>query len=470
MSRKDLSGYYAALGLDQSAASDQIKKAFKAKAQEFHPDRNSAPEATRQFQFINEAYHVLGDPQARAKYDAHSYEPPMDDAAPPAHAVDPVVCSVCQRVTAQPRYAIYRQVISAMFITWRTVNQGIFCSECGAKNAYRASLKTWLLGWWGFPWGPIYSIQAIIWNMRGGEQPPLNNLRILSWQAIYFSQMGRSGLARAVARDALTFGNKIPESEKLYDSQTKKLIADVEIIVAGGSPNDRAPVLRDLWGFRSKAFKVQLGTVGVLAALIGAIVLFTGGINQTPAYKHVPPTEAVVPTPTIGFRPVPTKSTTPALTQSPVAQATNADTLMTAPQAFNEPVVSLPATGRIRALWRSNPEILLASLKVVTATGSPNYYVKVVDWETHAASLIFFVRSGETTTVRLPLGVYELRYAAGEKWYGEEYLFGPNTAYAKADESFNFRAEGEKISGFTVELIKQINGNLSETRIRASDF
>jgi hypothetical protein len=143
---------------------------------------------------------------------------------------------------------------------------------------------------------------------------------------------------------------------------------------------------------------------------------------------------------------------------------------MTAPQAFNEPVVSLPATGRIRALWRSNPEILLASLKVVTATGSPNYYVKVVDWETHAASLIFFVRSGETTTVRLPLGVYELRYAAGEKWYGEEYLFGPNTAYAKADESFNFRAEGEKISGFTVELIKQINGNLSETRIRASDF
>src|ERR1035441_7946620 len=108
MSGKDLSGYYAALGLDQSATSDQIKKAFKAKAQEFHPDRNSAPEATRQFQFINEAYHVLGDPQARAKYDAHSYEPPMDDAASPARAVDPVVCSVCQRVTAQPRYTIYQ--------------------------------------------------------------------------------------------------------------------------------------------------------------------------------------------------------------------------------------------------------------------------------------------------------------------------------------------------------------------------
>jgi hypothetical protein len=106
----------------------------------------------------------------------------------------------------------------------------------------------------------------------------------------------------------------------------------------------------------------------------------------------------------------------------------------------------------------------------VTAAGSPNYYVKIVDWKTHAARLVFFVRSGETTTVRLPLGVYELRYAAGEKWYGEEYLFGPRTAYAKADEPFVFRTEGEKISGFTVELVKQINGNLSETRISASDF
>jgi molecular chaperone DnaJ len=59
MSRKDTSGYYAALGLDQSATSDQIKKAFKAKAQQCHPDKNPVPEATRQFQLINEAYHAL---------------------------------------------------------------------------------------------------------------------------------------------------------------------------------------------------------------------------------------------------------------------------------------------------------------------------------------------------------------------------------------------------------------------------
>jgi hypothetical protein len=143
---------------------------------------------------------------------------------------------------------------------------------------------------------------------------------------------------------------------------------------------------------------------------------------------------------------------------------------MAAQGAFNEPALPLPATGWVRALWRSNPETLLAPLKIVTAAGGPNYYVKIVDWKTHAATLVFFVRSGDTTTVRIPLGVYELRYAAGESWYGEEYLFGPETAYAKADESFDYRAHGEEVSGFSVELIKQINGNLSESRIRASDF
>jgi hypothetical protein len=117
--------------------------------------------------------------------------------------------------------------------------------------------------------------------------------------------------------------------------------------------------------------------------------------------------------------------------------------------------------------------LVLAPLKVKTAIGSPNYYVKIVDWATRnstAARLIFFVRSGQTVDVSVPIGAYEFRYAAGEKWYGEEYLFGPETLDRRADEQFVFRVEGDKVSGFTVELIKQIDGNLKETPIRASDF
>ncbi len=65
-------------------------------------------------------------------------------------------------------------------------------------------------------------------------------------------------------------------------------------------------------------------------------------------------------------------------------------------------------------------------LRIVTAAGSPNYYVKVVDWETHAAKLAFFVRSGEVATLEIPLGVYELRYAAGETWYGKDNTYDCN--------------------------------------------
>ena len=235
-----------------------------------------------------------------------------------------------------------------------------------------------------------------------------------------------------------------------------RVIGALTNMLASTGTNDRMPVLKDLWGRRSKAFRVQLGAAVMFAALIISVVFFTGSLNPPTAYKHVPPTESVAPT------------STPAQT----GQTINSDTFKVGqpPPPFNEPLVPLLATGRIRALWRSSPETVLAPLRVVTATGSPNYYVKIVDWETHAARLVFFVRSGQTAAVRVPIGVYELRYAAGEKWYGEEYLFGPQTAYRRVDEQFHFRAEGEKISGFTVELIEQINGNLRETTIKPSEF
>ena len=50
MSPNDPYGHCAVVGVDQSATSGAIKRAYKAKAQQFHPDRNPAPEATREFQ------------------------------------------------------------------------------------------------------------------------------------------------------------------------------------------------------------------------------------------------------------------------------------------------------------------------------------------------------------------------------------------------------------------------------------
>ncbi|GAM87491.1 hypothetical protein ANO11243_055160 [Dothideomycetidae sp. 11243] len=65
--------YYELLSIDRNATDDDIKKAYRRKALELHPDRNfgNVDEATRLFAEIQSAYQVLSDPQERAWYDSH---------------------------------------------------------------------------------------------------------------------------------------------------------------------------------------------------------------------------------------------------------------------------------------------------------------------------------------------------------------------------------------------------------------
>ncbi len=66
----DPKGYYAALGLKNTAQAVDIKKAYHLRAKELHPDHNSSPDATVAFQSVVEAYRVLSDSDQKAFYDA----------------------------------------------------------------------------------------------------------------------------------------------------------------------------------------------------------------------------------------------------------------------------------------------------------------------------------------------------------------------------------------------------------------
>ena len=75
--------YYAILGVEKDASTEEIRKAFQQKARKLHPDVNKAPDAEERFKEVSEAYAVLSDPDKRKRYDAMRSGNPFAGAGAP---------------------------------------------------------------------------------------------------------------------------------------------------------------------------------------------------------------------------------------------------------------------------------------------------------------------------------------------------------------------------------------------------
>ncbi len=90
-----------------------------------------------------------------------------------------ICCERCGRLDSTLRGAGFMYAVSLLVVTFRNGSGGILCRRCRRTEATKWTIVSALFGWWGIPWGPIYTIQAIAENLAGGQQDASMNAAIL---------------------------------------------------------------------------------------------------------------------------------------------------------------------------------------------------------------------------------------------------------------------------------------------------
>ncbi|MCE8547558.1 hypothetical protein KBY25_17170 [Ruegeria pomeroyi] len=131
-------------------------------------------------------------------------------------------------------------------------------------------------------------------------------------------------------------------------------------------------------------------------------------------------------------------------------------------EVLPDPVFQAPGV-----MWNRTGMKGSAPFEIKTSPGS-DYFVKLVDYQTGADAIGIFVKGGQVLEVQIPPGSYKMRYASGRTWRGSSHLFGPgqHTSFAQSTSRFDFTLYG----GYTVELIRQVGGNMPTSAISKSQF
>ncbi|HEX6603291.1 MAG TPA: J domain-containing protein, partial [Sphingomicrobium sp.] len=191
----DSRGYYAQLGLSPGASIDVVRAVYRQLAKECHPDRPGCNDGGERFRKITEAYEALSDLAFKAAYDSGEQARGEEENSEQATQIDPVLCQVCGRVTAQPRRLAFWRVTSLILASQKNPIQRIYCRDCAGKEQWKSTIWTSLLGWWGIPWGPVWAIQHGVMNAIGGSREEKVDEALMWQNAIAFAMRGEGQLA-----------------------------------------------------------------------------------------------------------------------------------------------------------------------------------------------------------------------------------------------------------------------------------
>lgn len=167
-----------------------------------------------------------------------------------------------------------------------------------------------------------------------------------------------------------------------------------------------------------------------------------------------------------------TSATQPREQAEKLAKPVNRFTGLHADDPIVEELEKLPEVVPPTGLLRLYHGKAVAPLEIVTKDRNVHYYAKVVDAKSGSLVATIFIRGGETAKLEVPLGIFRIRYAVGGIWRGEKALFGPppSTQCIEAKEDFQFRVEGDRVLGHTIELFLQRDGNLKTEEIPLESF
>lgn len=447
--------YYEVLGVSKEATATEIKKAYRSKAMDLHPDRNQGKDTTAQFQELQEAYEVLSDEKLRQQYDADSSIPPDrsksdEDTYQP---LEPIFCSKCSAVSAQPRYKVFYSVFGYVFGAYKKPYQGIFCSKCEIKVGLKASAITIVAGWWSIA-GFFWTLQTLFENLVGGrfyEQ----NARLQGYQAMYFAQQGKLALARAVALEALHLAKKATASNNKNFSFKKNLgyetpdplltLKESLSNLIGSIPDATEKLeLKNTNDVFNKRFYLQLLLIVIVASI---------GYAEMQRQEHSSREAERVRLEKLGLEQA-----------QAAAIAAQQDAEL---KKLEQP---LPVNGIFRTANRKYINAYNSPpLKITNAPGA-NTLMKLIRTSDNMEVMSIFIRAGDTVEVKVPLGSYKAKIASGQTWYGDAVRFGPATSYATLDAILDFTIEGNQLLGHELTLTRVKNGNLHQVPLQANDF